>query len=104
MNAPCCCRSATPGDDDARRLRSPRWRRTGEIAGWLVPGATLALMPKCPACVAGYVALATGIGVSIPAATNVRLLLIVLCAASLTLLAVWRAYRLIAPKTFTKGN
>lgn len=43
--------------------------------GWLSPVAPAALviaMPKCPACVAGWVALVTGVGVSTGAATAVR--------------------------------
>jgi len=94
----------TPAAGDARRHHSPIWRRAGELAGWLVPGAALALMPKCPACVAAYVAIATGVGVSLPVAAHVRSVLIALCAASLTVLAVRRAYRFIASNAMTKGT
>ena len=47
-------------------------RRGAAIAGWVVPGTTLVLLPKCPACVAGYVALATGVGVSFSTAAYIR--------------------------------
>ncbi len=57
------------------------------IAKWLLPTAILALMPKCPLCLASYVALGTGIGLSVGAATYVRIGLVTLCAASLSYLA-----------------
>jgi hypothetical protein len=65
-------------------------RRGGAVAGWAVPGAVLALLPKCPMCVAAYVLLWTGIGLSIPAANAVRLILIGACAALLGFLSVRR--------------
>ena len=68
----------------------------GEIASWIVSGATLALIPKCPVCVAAYVAVATGIGISLPAATYLRATLAVLCVASLLFLVARRLRSLIA--------
>jgi hypothetical protein len=55
--------------------------------GWLVPAALLALMPKCPLCIAAYIALGSGIGVSVATAAYVRILLIGVSLAALAYLA-----------------
>ena len=55
---------------------------------WLAPGITLVLIPKCPLCLAAYVAVATGIGLSLPAATYLRIALLVICISSLCYLTL----------------
>ena len=57
-------------------------------AGWIVPGTVLALLPKCPACLAAYVALGTGLGLSFTAASWLHTSLIVASIALLGFTAV----------------
>ena len=66
-----------------------------EAAGWIAPGIGLALIPKCPMCVAGYVAAVTGVGVSMSVAAHVRTGLLVLCVGTLTFAAARAVTRLI---------
>jgi hypothetical protein len=54
-------------------------RRLTEAAGCVLPGVLFALLPKCPACLAAWLAAATGIGLSAQAAGRLRLLLTILC-------------------------
>lgn len=68
-------------------------RRAIGLTPWAVPGALLALMPKCPMCLAGYVALWTGIGISLPVAAGLRTALIAACAGMLLLLIIRRLRR-----------
>ena len=66
-----------------------------DAAGWIVPGVGLALIPKCPACVAAYIALLSGIGISYSAAASLRIGLIVLCVALLLFVAARHVFRFI---------
>ncbi|WP_165245488.1 hypothetical protein [Paludisphaera soli] len=82
MSAGRCC-----GERPARRTFA-------EVLGWLVPGAVLTLLPKCPACLAAYVAVGTGVALSAPVAAWLRSGLVVGCLASLGWLAARRLRRL----------
>jgi hypothetical protein len=46
------------------------------LAGWLLPGGLLVLMPKCPVCLAAYVAIFTGAGLSMAVAQGLRAVVI----------------------------
>jgi len=87
MNTNRCC-----GNSRVPRLIQ-RWV---EVAEWIVPSAILALIPKCPVCLAAYIALWTGLGLSVAAAANLRVLLMIVCVISLVFLAVRQTRRLIA--------
>jgi len=63
-------------------------------SGWIVPGGILLLLPKCPACIVAYLAIAGGIGISITAAIYLRMAIVMLCGASLAYFAVKRAAKL----------
>jgi hypothetical protein len=92
MSAGRCCDAASNGPGRGWTAA----RRCFDVAGWLVPGAVLALLPKCPMCLAAYIAVGTGIGLSATAAGHLRTLLVILCVTSLCYLAATRIPRLIA--------
>ena len=71
-------------------------QRVREIFAWVVPSAILALLPKCPACLAAYVALWTGLGLSLSTATYLQWAMLLLCVASLLFLIVKRLGRVTA--------
>lgn len=83
MGTRSCCavpvRSSFPAGSKARRAK--------DAGGWGVPALVLLLLPKCPMCLAGYVAAFTGIGLSVEAATWVRYSMLAVCVLVLTVLA-----------------
>jgi hypothetical protein len=90
VSARCCQAALGP------QPRRSRWiQRSASAAGWIVPGVILAAVPKCPVCVAAYIALLTGCGISLAAAGTLRLLLILTCVSALTYLALRTTYRLL---------
>ncbi|WP_020473017.1 hypothetical protein [Zavarzinella formosa] len=79
-----CCHAAND------RKAPVRLRRIREIFAWAFPSAVLALAPKCPACLAAYVTLWTGFGLSLSTAAYLRWAMLTLCVASLLFLIAKR--------------
>ncbi len=73
-------------------------RRGLEIAGWIIPGTVAALLPKCPACLAAYLAVGSGIGISLSAAAHMQVSVLILCITLLLYLTVKRLGRSVVPK------
>lgn len=96
MNAHHCHNSARAGPHPATFVG-----RCFNALGWLLPATVLALFPKCPACLAVWVAAATGLGLSFTTASYLRVLLGVLCVAALLYWLV-RIVRLVRRSTQRK--
>jgi hypothetical protein len=98
-----CC-AAAPTDNDRGLVAGrptdpsrPRFvRRCFELARWAIPGTVLALLPKCPVCIAAYIALGTGVGLSASTASHLRMGLVTVCLVSLAYLATGRLRRLFS--------
>ena len=67
--------------------------RRREAAAWIIPSALLAALPKCPMCLASYIAIGTGLGVSVSTASYLRLALLAVCIATLAWLMANRLRR-----------
>jgi hypothetical protein len=65
----------------------------GRFFSWILPSAILVLMPKCPVCLAAYIALGAGIGLSLPSAENLRVGALAFSGAVLSALVIRLAAR-----------
>jgi hypothetical protein len=74
------------GGPASRRLA----RRLSGAAASILPGAVLALLPKCPLCVAAWLTAMTGVGFSAAGAAWVRGMLVVFSVAAVALAAASR--------------
>ena len=90
MRARECCHA-----DEARTVGGGPRLRSAKAAGWVLPGAVMVLMPKCPACVVAYVAIVTGAGISVSAAAHLRVLVLVVCVATLVCMVVKPLLRVV---------
>ena len=91
MTTQTCCHEAA--------TQSPGKSVTRHVLGttkWIVPTAVLALLPKCPMCLAAYIAVATGVGISMPVAARIRTGLLLTCLGALAWFTVSTLRRRIA--------
>ena len=93
VRAICPCRriaasppAATASIGSGRPGESQGTRRMRGAASWALPSVALALVPKCPMCVAAYLAIGGGLGVSLTTAAHLRTALVWLCWSTLALL------------------
>lgn len=80
-------RLATPAQGEKRIPPRSITRRCLDAVAWIAPGVTLILLPKCPACLAAYVAL-FGVGISMTTSLHLRTTLVIVCVGSLLFLTI----------------
>jgi hypothetical protein len=92
MAACCNMLSARSGNENSANVAtdglpapSSPPRRSLTLTRWSLPGLVLILLPKCPACLAAYIALGTGLSLSVAAASYLRWSLLSLCMPALAL-------------------
>jgi membrane protein implicated in regulation of membrane protease activity len=103
MTAKTGCGCGCSGEGGTPESAVQSWLcRAGEWAGAVLPAVALALLPKCPACLAVYLALGTGVGLSFTVASYVQWGLI---AASVLVMSffLWRIARRWLPKAQTNS-
>jgi hypothetical protein len=99
--APHCCeampRMKRPGVRTGNSSHSLTLKqRFVAFVKWIVPGGILVLLPKCPMCIAAYIALGTGVGISATAAAWLRIALVALCVISMSYLVARSGRRWMA--------
>ena len=93
----CRCRELAP-DRPSAQLAAPHQgekqfpprsiaRQCLDAVAWIAPGVTLILLPKCPACLAAYVAL-FGVGISMTTSSYLRTILMIVCVGALLFLTI----------------
>lgn len=77
---------------EQQTLRRSAYAAGRKFLAVLVPGLLWTLIPKCPACLAAYIALATGLSVSVSVASHLRYGLISIFLVTVSALA-WSLMR-----------
>jgi hypothetical protein len=90
------CETVGTGTTDGNQQFGTVLRWCLHLGGWLVPSVPLVLLPKCPACLAAYIVMGTGISLSLSTARTLQLLLLTLCIALLSYLTVRHRHRVMA--------
>jgi hypothetical protein len=88
---------------DGASLPSPPLRSLLKTTRWSLPTIILVLLPKCPVCLAAYVALGTGVSLSVATASLFRVFVVSLCVAML-MWALINTYRKLPINRLFPGN
>lgn len=83
MTALPCCQSVASEKERADHLGPRSLRRWSRFAEWTFPSTILLLLPKCPLCIAAYVAVVTGVGISAGTAALLKEAMVIVCVTSL---------------------
>lgn len=83
MGGACCT-----GEGRQRRLAG----RLSGVAGTMLPGAGLVLLPKCPLCLAAWLTMVTGFSIPAAAASIARGIILIFWIAA-AVLGVWQMVR-----------
>lgn len=86
---PICCASRTRGPVVSLL------RRVLTLLEWALPIAMLVLIPKCPACLAAYALLFTGLSLSLAVAGVIRWIFLSLCVLAIVSLLIRAARRVL---------
>lgn len=92
-----CCRSQVDAD-------LPKQPLIRSLAGGLIPGVLLCVMPKCPFCLAAWISIATGLALPFPLASGLHKALFVLCVASVLLSGILLTRSLVVLRVMKTGN
>jgi hypothetical protein len=83
----CCAGNPTSTRREKSASAITRAHPLHSFARGILPAGGLLLLPKCPACLAAYVAIITGVGISVSAARYLQGVLLTMCIASVTFFA-----------------
>jgi hypothetical protein len=79
---PYCCASTSASTKRERNASAvARAHPLRSFAQGILPAGGLLLLPKCPACLAAYVTIITGLGISVTAARYLQSVLLTICLA-----------------------
>lgn len=76
----------------------------GSAAQWSIPGLILCFVPKCPACIAAYCMLWTGLGISFATASILRHSMIGISLALIVFLSLRLGFRVCNRLQLHLGN
>ena len=94
-----CCHTNSSDKDHSQTVdssiiitakRRTMFKRIFDSIRCVVPGAVLILLPKCPVCMAAWISVATGFGITVSAAGYLRISMIIVCVATLLYFVVRR--------------